>query len=177
MHLVRAVYYARNAIRKRDLAFSAEAKSIMAAIRRNNAAASLTGALVFNEHYFAQVIEGDRYQVSRTLWRIGEDRRQEDMVIVAVDSVTRRRFADWAMGYAGQSDELAGLYLRFGIVVGFDPARMTAESLTGLIAAMVEMDSARQLAGSLADASDARAPLGQGDKRPSPAGFAPGPAY
>ncbi|SON54470.1 Sensors of blue-light using FAD [Hartmannibacter diazotrophicus] len=137
MYLYRCVYYSRNAIKKLGLPVSAEIKSILAAGARNNPAAGLTGALVFNEQYFAQVIEGDRHNVSRLLWRIAADPRQEDMVIMSADSIRGRSFDDWSMGYVGHSEEMETLYLKYGIAIGFDPGRMGPESLTGLVQELV----------------------------------------
>ena len=44
----------------------ADLKSILEAAKRNNMANGVTGALLFNQEYFAQVLEGDRKVVTET---------------------------------------------------------------------------------------------------------------
>ena len=60
MYLFRLSYYSRNAIKDLGRPVAAEVKQIMNISNLNNPAAGITGGLVFNDHYFAQVLEGDR---------------------------------------------------------------------------------------------------------------------
>ncbi|ODN69608.1 Blue light- and temperature-regulated antirepressor YcgF [Methylobrevis pamukkalensis] len=151
MYLFRVVYYSRNAVKKLGLPFSAEIRAIMSSCARHNTPAGLTGALVFNEQYFAQILEGSRNEVSKALWRIGADRRHEDMVIMEAEAVPCRRFENWSLGYVGHSEDMDALYLKFGITVGFDPARMTAASLVGFVSELVRLGGGvRHLSGGVA---------------------------
>ncbi|MBH0238304.1 BLUF domain-containing protein [Methylobrevis albus] len=142
MHLVRLVYVSRNRILDLELPFAHEIRAIQAACDRSNPAASLTGALAFSERLFAGVLEGDRIHVSSTLRRIVCDHRHADVTLLQFGAVGQRRFADWALAYAGQSEEMERLYLRYGITAGFDPSRMTVDSLVSLLAQMVRMEGA-----------------------------------
>lgn len=141
MYLFRAVYYSRNRIKDAGLSPTKEIKAIAASCARNNPSAGITGALIFNDHYFAQVLEGDRKQVSTALWRISQDARHSDPILLTGEAVTERRFPTWSMAFAGHSEAIDRLYLRYGIAVGLDPARMSAPSLMGLIDELVRTET------------------------------------
>lgn len=143
MHLVRLVYVSRNRISDLQLPLAQEIRAIEAACDRNNPAASLTGALAMNERLFASVLEGDRVQVSRCLGRIARDPRHGEMLVLQFGAITIRRFDDWAVAYAGQSDQMERLYLRYGVTAGFDPLRMSVDSLVGLLGQMVASEATR----------------------------------
>ena len=140
MFLFRLVYYSRSQVNHLGLSVSKEIKSILESCTRNNAALGLTGALVFNEHYFAQVLEGDRGAVTSTFCKIANDNRHSDLVIMEAVPVPKRLFANWSMAYAGHSDMIDKLYLKYAITIGLNPSRMTADSLLGLIAELVQAD-------------------------------------
>lgn len=77
-------------------------KSILETAKRNNMASGVTGALLFNQEYFAQVLEGDRKAVSETFCRIIKDPRHSEHVILDARAISQRRFADWSMCFVGQ---------------------------------------------------------------------------
>ena len=141
MYLFRAIYYSRNRIKDAGLSPAKEIKAIATDCVRNNPSAGLTGALIFNDHYFAQVLEGDRKQVSTALWRIAGDPRNSEPILLAGEAVTERRFPNWSMAFAGHSEAIDRLYLRYGIAIGLDPARMSAHSLMGLIDDLVRTET------------------------------------
>ena len=140
MFLFRLVYYSRSQVGELGLSVSKEIKSILESCMRNNPALGLTGGLVFNEHYFAQVIEGDRGAVTSTFCKIANDKRHSDLVIMEAIPIPKRLFANWSMAYAGHSETIDKLYLKYAITIGLNPSRMTADSLLGLIAELVLAD-------------------------------------
>lgn len=133
MYLLRLVYYSHNRLNPVDQPISGEIRSIIDVSARNNAKSGVTGGLIFNNKFFAQVLEGDRAAVTRTFTRILRDPRHSDVVILRAEPVSERVFLDWAMGYAGHSHEIDELYLRFGTGRVFEPSKMSADSLIGLI--------------------------------------------
>lgn len=141
MYLFRLTYYSRNAIKDLGLPVGVEVKKIMQQSSVNNPAAGITGALVFNDHYFAQVLEGDRKAVTQAFCKIAGDERHSEIVILEAKPVSDRLFDGWAMAYAGHSPEIDRLYLKYGTAIGFAPAKMTADAFVGLVNDLVESGS------------------------------------
>ena len=137
MYLFRLIYYSRNAIPDSEAPQRAELKGIIEACRRNNPPLGVTGALLFNQTYFAQVLEGDRKAVTETFCRIANDPRHTDLVILEARPIERRRFADWSMGFVS-SAAAEEVHRRYCISSQFNPAKMTADSLLGFMEELSE---------------------------------------
>jgi len=135
MSVYRVVYYSSNLIPGDMEAIEGEVRRILETSRNNNTAASVTGALLFNNGCFAQVLEGDYEVVEKTFERIQMDERHANVIPLQFEAVAARNFTNWSMAYVGAADAL-----RFGTLAGesgFDPTRMDAEaifrSLHGLV--------------------------------------------
>lgn len=153
MYLHRLIYYSENKIRELGLPLAKELKAIIAAGHRNNPAAGLTGALAFNEQYFVGILEGDRRRISSAFVRIAGDRRNANPTIIQAGPIEERRFDDWHSVYAGHSDAVDRVYLRFGLTQGLDPARTAAPSMLLLLEALCRLDP-RALAPQVASAPE-----------------------
>lgn len=68
-----------------------------------NAPLDVTGALLFTGVHFAQVLEGPREAVDELMRRITADPRHRDLRVTQSGPLATRRFARWAMAYAGPS--------------------------------------------------------------------------
>ncbi|MGD1886265.1 MAG: BLUF domain-containing protein [Cohaesibacteraceae bacterium] len=134
-------YYSRNTIKELERPVAAEVKQIMHVSNLNNPAAGITGGLVFNAHYFAQILEGDRKAVTQTFCRIANDERHNDIVMLEAQPIDNRMFDGWAMAYAGHSPEVDRIYLRYGTAIGFAPSKMTASAFVMLVKDLVETGS------------------------------------
>ncbi|MFK7792368.1 MAG: BLUF domain-containing protein [Devosiaceae bacterium] len=141
MYLFRLTYYSRNCIKSLGLPIAPEMKKIMQQSSANNPAAGITGGLVFNDHYFGQILEGDRKAVTNTFCRIANDTRHTDVVILNASPTESRVFDGWAMAYAGHSPEQDRIYLKYGTTIGFAPAKMGADAFLGLTKDLVESGS------------------------------------
>ena len=64
---------------------------------------NVTGALLFTNAGFEQVLEGPREVVERTFERIVADRRHADVTVLSFTPTPRRSFPDWPMAFCGQS--------------------------------------------------------------------------
>lgn len=138
MYLFRLIYYSKMAaVDTDDPHRRADLKGILEAAKRNNMANGVTGALLFNQIYFAQVLEGDRKAVTETFCRIAKDPRHTDHVILEARAISKRRFADWSMCFVGQpvSEEV---HRRYCISNEFLPMKMTADSLLGFMVELIE---------------------------------------
>ncbi|MEC9369455.1 MAG: BLUF domain-containing protein [Pseudomonadota bacterium] len=139
MYLFRLIYYSRNTLAEVEQPRQrAELKAILASAQKNNPPLGVTGALLYNQSYFAQVLEGDRKAVTEVFCRIARDERHSDLVILEGRPITKRRFADWSMCFAGQpvAEEV---YRRYCVSNQFNPAKMGADSLLGFMEELVDL--------------------------------------
>ena len=72
--------------------------------RRNNAAASVTGALLYHNGYFMQLIEGPLGAITSIYDHIQADSRHEILSVLFEDEISARFFPDWTMGYRAAED-------------------------------------------------------------------------
>ena len=123
----RLVYYSRNRIVGPQEELAAAIHGVLAASRRNNPRAGVTGALMFNAGCFAQVLEGTSSNVEHVFERIQQDDRHSDVSVLSFSPAPGRIFENWSMSFAGVSVEHAA---RFGSLdSSYDPSRMGGDSI------------------------------------------------
>ena len=131
--LVRLIYASRAAG-----AVNAEVlMPIMKASRAKNAAAGITGVLVFSDGVFLQLLEGGRNAVSALYNRIACDTRHRDVVLLAYDEVDERRFAGWSMGQANLSRLNPGILLKYSERAVLDPYALTSKATLALFEELI----------------------------------------
>lgn len=96
--LLRIAYASRNV----EVQGEAGLGEILAVSRRNNRRDGVTGALLFSENVFVQVLEGPPSAVEAVFERIQMDPRHGDVVVLLNEAAAERRFAEWDMAYAGE---------------------------------------------------------------------------
>ncbi|GJM01691.1 MAG: hypothetical protein DHS20C08_01920 [Rhodomicrobium sp.] len=137
MYLFRLIYYSVNTVQELEGSLQQELKSILLASQRNNPPLGVSGALVFNYNYFAQVLEGDRKAVTEVFCKLTKDPRHSDIVILEASPIDTRMFEKWNMGFAGSA--VCETTLRqFGTSVNFHPEKMSAGSLLGFMRAVID---------------------------------------
>lgn len=94
-------YVSRNAIGGTPMEFRAHVQQILDASRGKNATYDVTGALLFSEGCFAQVLEGPREGVERLYESIRRDTRHSNVEIVEGIDIEQRSFAQWSMAFGG----------------------------------------------------------------------------
>lgn len=72
-------------------------EDILRVSRRNNAAAGVTGLLLFDGRRFLQALEGEATVVDTTYQRIKADPRHRAIVLLSSNEVSSRAFGDWSM--------------------------------------------------------------------------------
>jgi hypothetical protein len=97
MDLVRLLYFSRYRINASDGAGFAELTKILDVSNRNNQARGITGALVFDNNWFVQALEGGSNEVWATYKKIAEDKRHSEVSFVEMIKVPSRRFGNWWM--------------------------------------------------------------------------------
>jgi len=95
MSTVRQVIY----ISKATYDFVAtELNDIAKVAARNNKLRGITGALLYIDHCFIQVIEGDAKSISELLTKLEADSRHCEIRIISDRIEQSPHFADWSMG-------------------------------------------------------------------------------
>jgi hypothetical protein len=88
-----------------------ELETLLATCRRNNAALGISGALVYADGSFMQVLEGDEDTVRALYARIERDPRHHDLIVLDEGAEPVREFGDWSMAFrdlSGRLDEVDG---------------------------------------------------------------------
>lgn len=86
-----------------------ELLSLLRDARARNAAAGITGMLLYRSGNFIQALEGPPAAVDALLGRIARDGRHAGMILVLRRTVATREFAGWSMGFDDLSrHDLAG---------------------------------------------------------------------
>ena len=80
---------------------------LLAVSRRNNAAAGITGMLLYHEQSFLQVLEGEEPALSACFDRIARDPRHRNLIVMWRGAAAERIFANWQMGFARMCDLVA----------------------------------------------------------------------
>ena len=98
-------YVSRNRIDGARRRCDEEIDAILAQARINNRRLGVTGALLYNDGCFAQVLEGPVDAVETLFETIQCDPRHGDVAVLHCQPVEARSFATWSMAYVGLPDE------------------------------------------------------------------------
>ena len=127
--LFRLVYYSRNAIFGVDAEVTASVDAILATSQRNNARVGVTGALMFTDGYFAQVLEGRMGAVEEVFERIQLDDRHCDVQLLSFAPVEARVFPNWAMAFVGNDEPGKAKFGHYAVSSGFDFAAVDGDAM------------------------------------------------
>lgn len=131
--LYRLVYLSHNNLEGDHAALDEQIRDILHASRRNNIQADVTGALMFNTEYFAQVLEGPLRAVEATFERIQCDDRHSNAIILQFEPSETRAFSNWAMAHVGQNQDGAGQFATVGDESHVDFAALDGNEIFGLL--------------------------------------------
>ena len=120
-------------------------EEILEQARRSNGSKGITGALVYVDGVFLQILEGDPEAVQELMARISGDVRHETVTVLKQGIVPAAIFSDWKMAYvsatAQQVAKWAGLSGTIAIPdiltdIRNDPFKATqvAESILSVLA-------------------------------------------
>ena len=146
MPITRLTYYSQNHIDPQTAPPVRMLSSILSASNRNNKPLGLTGALIFDNQWFMQVLEGEREKVWRTFERISEDERHTDMIVAEVVESDSRTFGNWWMGLATRNSSTEHVFASFLNDGKLDPRRMAATEILALMTAVSRLGLSRELA-------------------------------
>jgi len=135
--LFRLVYYSSNTIMGLDEEVRASVDQILAASRRNNALVGVTGALMFTDGLFGQVLEGRREVVEAVFERIQLDERHGEVQLLSFAPIEARAFPEWAMAYVGASELGVSRFGHYASTSGFDVAAADGNAMTAHLHALL----------------------------------------
>jgi hypothetical protein len=144
MIIVRLTYYSRNRLDRSGGPIHDRIHDILIESVANNRRDDITGALIHDDKWFAQSLEGPETMVSATFERILRDPRHSDVRLIKMQAVATRRFAAWWMACVPRSDDNADLFRHHCESECFDPRLVRADRLGDLIEAVVARMPRRQ---------------------------------
>ncbi|MEO8658868.1 MAG: BLUF domain-containing protein [Bryobacteraceae bacterium] len=103
--LYQILYCSRNCMHGGTPQTALEINNILSASRRNNVKLNVTGALLFNTVFFAQVLEGPLSGVEKIFEQIQRDLRHSDLIVLDSGVIEVRNFPVWSMAFAGADAE------------------------------------------------------------------------
>ena len=110
--LATLAYVSRNAISEAGADMIDEIGNILTSSRKNNPLRAITGALLFNDNCFAQILEGPSHAVDTAFQTILADKRHRDVILLHREGLEQRYFPDWSMAFATadpQADDVLDL--------------------------------------------------------------------
>lgn len=78
---------------------SEDLEELLEDARRRNGIAGISGALIYANGMFLQILEGEAVDVRATMARIRKDLRHEQVTILREGEVPGARFGSWKMAY------------------------------------------------------------------------------
>jgi Sensors of blue-light using FAD len=135
--ITRLTYFSRNAFDRINRAREDCVRDILIESVTNNRRDDVTGALIHDHCWLAQVLEGPEDRVSATFERILRDARHTDVRLVKLQVVPARRFGPSWLTIVGRRDDNTELFRHYAESDRFDPESMTPDRLGDLIEALV----------------------------------------
>lgn len=127
--LFRLAYFSNNLLRRPRASAEGQLTKLLHAARHNNASLGVTGALLFDARYFAQVLEGERSHVSHLFCRICSDPRHDAVTIVEAKDIGERSFRSWSMALVRSDPQ----------EIPFSPRSLNGDGLTSRLRDLLAM--------------------------------------
>ncbi len=131
MPLIRLLYYSENRIgiaRRHSTIAELQAVSV-----KRNLESQITGALLYDEDWFVQALEGEEQAVEETFARIARDPRHANVEIVCRTKIPSRKFGKWAMGFAERTPETEAHFGKHWFGDAMNPFNMTEAGMLELM--------------------------------------------
>jgi len=129
MSIYRLIYISNNCLEGNKAEIHSQIQGILKHARDANSAVGITGALMFNNGCFAQVLEGPQEPLEETFERIQCDMRHDGVVVLSYEEVNCRGFDSWSMAYVGHNTEALAEFKNIKSETGFDSDRIPAERI------------------------------------------------
>ena len=110
--------------------------AILRTSRKNNEANHVTGALLFNDKVFAQVLEGPRDAVEKIYTKICADDRHDHIILLESAKIVGRDFTNWTMAFA-KADFITSRYENLSFDQAAPDPLGTADEVLRLLKSLV----------------------------------------
>ena len=78
---------------------SLELAELLRKARAGNSARGITGMLLYHDHCFLQILEGEQARVEALFERISQDSRHSGVTVFHRGPCAQREFGEWSMAY------------------------------------------------------------------------------
>lgn len=140
LDVYRILYCSRNVVNSSSGTEEQEIAQILAKSRVNNSKNGITGALLFNSGFFAQVLEGPLDAVDQTFERIQRDMRHDEIIVLECGNVPVRDFPEWSMAYAATEGGDTSRFAEMSLAKLLEHQSTAAEAVGGLLRSLVLQD-------------------------------------
>lgn len=127
--LTRVVYLSSNSLELNPDEMIDAVNDILSVSQQNNQAAGITGALIFNNGFFGQILEGPKTAVEETFERIQNDDRHHDVSLLDAKPIDTHSFESWSMGFIGSDKTLEAVAKSQLKKTDFDLAKLTGDEM------------------------------------------------
>ncbi len=142
MPLSRLVYFSENKIG--PVGRGAQMAELQRVAVNRNRRRKITGALVYDDRWFAQALEGELDVVEETFSLIAKDKRHANIRILSTVAVPERLFGSWSMGFAARTPQTEPLFGLHWCNTSMNPRAMSEQNIIKL---MVELARRGLMAG------------------------------
>ena len=144
--LFQIAYISDNAATTTAMQLNKIMNSIQKDSKNNNTADNISGALMFNQNCFAQILEGESHAIEKTFERIQNDPRHQNIQVLDYGPIESRSFPEWAMAFIGESDSNTEHFDQLAVVSGSTASEERTAKLQHLLLRVVEDNSIGQKA-------------------------------
>lgn len=117
-----------------------ELDRILSAARTRNDSNGVTGALLFGERRFVQILEGPPASVKTTFEMIRYDERHKAVTVLSTGFRNVRRFSSWSMAFAGTSPSASAYFASFAPKGDQDWRELSDSALGHLMLKMIDLE-------------------------------------
>ena len=104
-----------------------QTESILASAREHNLSNGITGVLCYGGGIYLQALEGGRHQVNALYTQIIKDPRHKDVVMLAYEEISERRFGGWTMGQVRLDKLNPSIVLKYSETPELDPYSVSGQ--------------------------------------------------
>ena len=108
--MLRILYQSTNLIRSDSPAFFWTIATLLSECLARNARCGITGALMFGDGRFLQVLEGPEDAIDAIFMRINCDCRHQNVRLLSRTHSDKRLFAAWTMAFVGPPIDVAPIF-------------------------------------------------------------------
>ncbi len=143
MPLSRLLYFSENQLDSSKGPTLRQLTELMKVSQRNNQAQGITGALIFDQLWFIQALEGERSKILALYEHLKDDERHANVSMAALEDVEERIFGNWWMGLLTRNEHTLPAFEPYLRKSKLNPSEMTGREILALISSVAKLSSSR----------------------------------